>query len=121
MNNDIGAKLEGTAQIRRSKCVVYDQRNIVLMRNFCELLNIKNDKRRIGQSLAKDQPCIGFDCCTDLIFCCITVYPDTLNSKLLQCKTEKINRASIDRRAGNNAVSALGKIEDGKQAGCLTA
>ena len=55
MYYDICTVLDGTDQIRSTKCVINYQRQTMLMRNLCDCINVRNVTVRIAQRLQIDR------------------------------------------------------------------
>ena len=53
MSNYIGSPLKRTAVYRRSKCIIYNQRNSVTVRGKSKSFYIKNSQRRIGNRFSE--------------------------------------------------------------------
>ena len=110
MYDDISTEVKRFTENRSCKCVVYDQWNSHCMCNICETLNIKYSQRRVCDCLAKHKLCILFKTGLDLIVRHIFIHVDTFNAKLLQSEREQIDRAAVDFRGTDDAVTSLTDI-----------
>ncbi len=58
MHNNVRAMFNRTNQIRSSKSIVNNQRKSVLVRNFCNSVNVWNVRIRISQSFNINSFCV---------------------------------------------------------------
>ena len=83
MDDDIRAKLNGTAENRSGKSVVYNQRNLMRMGNLGKFFFVKYGYSRIGQRFTENQPGIGANLRGDFIGRSIGIDKSTFNAQTL--------------------------------------
>ena len=67
VNDNICSVLKRADQIRRCKSIVHNQRNLMRMRDRCDLLNIHNVRVRVAERLNVDRSGVLLDCLLHLV------------------------------------------------------
>ena len=121
VDHNICSEFNGTAEDRRGKGVVHDQRDLVGMGDLGELFNVEYCQCRIGNGFAEDQLGVGLYRLRNGFFICQRVYPDALDAEPLQRYAEQVHSAAVNGGNGNNAVAGTAQIQHRQQGSCLSA
>ena len=120
MSYDVRPPFDWTTIYRSRKSVVDNQRNIVVMRRFCEFFNVENSKRRICDGFPENRPCVAFKSRVQFIFRCVGFDERRIDSHFFQCDRNKIERSAVNRGRSDDMASRLAYIENGKKISRLT-
>ena len=111
MSYDIRAEIKGTAVYGGCKGIVYDERNSVRVRRLCELFNIKNCERGVGNSFTENRLSVGAESRVKLFLGAIGINEGEVNAHLLHSYRKEVICAAVDACAGYNVVSNVCDIK----------
>ena len=112
MNNDICAVLNWANQVWGCKCIVDYQRNLMLMSDICQCLDIHYIRVRVTKCLNVKCFCIVLDCC--FYFVNIKrIYKCSLDAVLRKCVLQQVEGTTINIFCCYDMISGLSKIFNG--------
>ena len=120
MGHNICSPLKRTAVHRRGKRIVNNQWHAMVMSSLCPTLNIKDNQRRVCNSLTKDALGIWPKCCVNLLVSCIWRDKRALHTHLFKGDSKQVKGSAINGGKRNKVISGLSNVKDGKEVCCLT-
>ena len=113
VHDDVGAKRERPAQIRRRKRVVDQERNARGMRNFGHRRDIENFQARIADGLGDHQPGLWSDGGAQAVVIA-RLDEGGGDAEPRQRMSQEIDAAAVERSRGDNVVAGAEQRRDGK-------
>src|SRR5690554_1455709 len=104
MENDIRAMLDRAAKIRRCECIVHDEWDTRLMRDFCNSFDINDDTARIRNAFDEDGFRFRADSGLD-VGRVGGVCPINFPAELLEGMAELVDRAAIKLTGSHKTVA----------------
>ena len=111
VDNDVRAVLDGADEIGRAEGVVNDDGKRMLVRNFCDRVDVGNIAVGIAEGLEVNGLRVGLNGCFDLrkIVC---VHKRRRHAEGFECMGEQIIRAAVDGLLADDVVTLLGERFD---------
>ena len=103
--------LDWSYKIRCCKCIINNKRNLMLVRNLCNFLNINNLWVWISQRLDENQLCILLDSALNL-FIIKWIYECCVDTIWYKCMCQQIVGTTIDIFCCNNMITCKCQILD---------
>ena len=113
MHDDVGAVVEGPAQIGRGHGVIDDQRHAGLMRDLRDGLDIDDHAARIGQAFDEDRLHLRRHRRAEILRVG-GIDKDRVPAELLEAARELRNRSAIELAGGQEFVARLHEGEEGQ-------
>ena len=119
MNNDVCAVLDRTNEVWSCEGIIDNQRNLVLMCNFCKCFDIDNIRVRISEGLDVDGFCVLLNGCADLIQI-EYINKCGADSVLRKCVCQQVVGTAVDVLCRYDVVALLRQVDDGVVDGCCS-
>ena len=119
MSDDICTPLERAAVDGRCKSIVHDERNSMGVRSFGKSLNVKDNKRGIGDRLAKNSFGIRLESILKFFIGAVGIDESEINSHLAHSHVEEVESAAVDSGSADDVISACRDVENTEEVGCL--
>jgi len=111
MDDDVGAVLEGAAQVGRGHGVVDDDRHAVLVGNFGQLFEVGDVAQRVADGFAEDSLGLGIDQFLDSGWVVVVGKAD-VDAVLREGMGEQVVGAAVERARRDDVVTSLGNSLD---------
>ena len=119
MNNDVCAVLDRTNEVWSCEGIIDNQRNLVLMCNFCKCFDIYNIGVRISEGLDVDGFCVLLNGCADLIQI-EYINKCGADSVLRKSVRQQVVGTAVDVLCRYDVVALLRQVDDGVVNGCCS-
>ena len=116
----IGAPFKRAAINRSSKCVIDDERDAMAMCYVGKLLYVEHIHSGICDCFAKQGFGVRLESGRNSSLIGIGIDESNVNTQLLHCHAEEVERAAIYLRSTHKVVAGFAYIEDGIEIGCLS-
>ena len=113
IHDDIGAKLDGLAQIRRGERIVDQERQARFMGDFGGTRDIEHLQPRIADGLGDQEPRVGLDGGADAVQIA-RLDERGGNAETRQRMGQEIDRAAIERGGGHDVIARAKQRGDGE-------
>ena len=119
MNNDVCAVLDRTNEVWSCEGIIDNQRNFVLMCNFCKCFDIDNIRVRVSEGLDVDGFCVLLNGCANLIQ---IKYINKCGADAVLRKgvCQQVVGTTVDVLCGYDVVALLRQVDDGVVDGCCS-
>ena len=119
MNNDVCAILDRTNEVWSCEGIIDNQRNLVLMCNFCKCFDIDNIRVRVSEGLDIDGFCVLLNGCANLIQ---IEYINKCGADAVLWKgvCQQVVGTAVDVLCGYDVVALLSQVDDGVVDGCCS-
>ena len=119
MNNDVCAILDRTNEVWSCEGIIDNQRNFVLMCNFCKCFDIDNIRVRVSEGLDVDGFCVLLNSCADLIQI-EYINECGADSVLRKGVCQQVVGTTVDVLCRYDVVALLRQVDDGVVNGCCS-
>ena len=119
MHDDVGAVFQRANQVRRTEGVVNHHRDLVLVGNLGNGLDIRDVGVRVAEGLDQDELGVFLDGAFNF-FEVAGVHEGSLNPERTERMFQEVVRAAVDGALGNHMVTLAGESRDGVSEGCST-
>ena len=119
MNNDVCAVLDRTNEVWSCEGIIDNQRNLVLMCNFCKCFDIDNIRVRISEGLDVDGFCVLLNGCANLIQI-EYINKCGADSVLRKSVRQQVVGTAVDVLCRYDVVALLRQVDDGVVDGCCS-
>ena len=111
--DNICSPCKGSAEDRRRKGVIYNERHPVLMGSFRKFLNIQDLQRGIRNHFSKDQLGVGLKLGLQLLFGNIRIHKSGLDAHIFHRVRNQIIGPAVNGGRRNNMIARIRDIEYG--------
>ena len=111
VHDDVGAELERTDQVRRRDRVVDDQRQVVLVRDARDALDVEDVDLRVADGLGEEQLGVRADRGGPLGRVVLVLDEGDLDAELGERVLEQVVRAAVDRARRDDVVAGARDVE----------
>jgi len=119
MHHDVGTMFNRTNQVRRTEGVVDDQRNLVLVSDFGDSVDIRNIGMRVAESFDKDELRVFLDGGFDALEI-VSVDEGRFDTEVTERVLQQVESTTVNRALDNHVVTTAGKSRDGVSDGSGT-
>ena len=120
VDHDVGAVLDGPAQVRRGHGVVDDQRHAGLMRDGRHLFDVEHVHTRVGDGLAVKGAGLGSDGLAE-VFRIVRLYELHVDAQAAEADIELRVGAAVQGAGGDDLVARSRQAGDGQELRGLSA
>jgi hypothetical protein len=121
VNDDVGAVLEGTDQVRGCDRVVRDQRDTVLVRDVGDASDVEHVRLRVADRLREEQLRVGTDRTAPLVEVVLVLDEGRLDAELRERVLEEVEGTAVDGARRHDVVARLRDVQDREGLGSLSA
>ncbi len=111
MDHDVGAPFDRAAQVRRRERVVDEQRQLVVVRDRCDGLDVEHVSGRVADRLGVERLRVRPDRCPPCIGV-IGIDPRELDVHLAQQVLELVDRPAVERGRRDHMIARLQQCEE---------
>ena len=119
MHHDVGTVFNRANQVRSTEGVVDDQRNLVLVSDFGDSVDIRNVGMRVAESFDEDELRVALDSGFHTLEV-VSVNESRFDTEVTERMLHQVESTAVNRALDNHVVSAAGKSRDGVSDGCGT-
>ena len=119
MHHDIGTVFNRANQIRSTEGVVDHQRNLVLVSDFGDSVDIRNVGMRVAESFDEDELRVALDSGFHTLEV-VSVNESRFDTEVTERMLHQVESTAVNRALDNHVVSAAGKSRDGVSDGSGT-
>lgn len=119
MHHDIGTVFNRANQVRRTEGVVDHQRNLVLVGDFGDGIDIRNVGMRVAECFDKDELRVFLDSGFNSLQV-MGIYEGRFDTEVAERVLQQVESTTVNSALDNHVVSAAGKSRDGVSDGCGT-
>ena len=119
MNHDVGAVFQRTNQVGRSEGVVDDHRNLVLVGDFRNGLDVRDVGIGIAESLDQDKLGVVLDGALDFVQV-VDIHEGGIHAEGAKGVLQQVVGTAIDGALGHHMVAFAGEGRNGVGKGCRT-
>ena len=119
MHHDIGTVFNRANQIRSTEGVVDHQRNLVLVGDFSDGIDIRNVGMRVAESFDKDELRVFLDSGFNSLQV-MGIYEGRFDTEVAERVLQQVESTTVNSALDNHVVSAAGEGGNGVRNGCGT-
>ncbi len=112
MHHDVGTVFNRANQIRSTEGVVDHQRNLVLVSDFGDSVDIRNVGMRVAESFDKDELRVFLDGGFDALEV-VSVDEGRFDTEVTERMLQQVESTTVNRALDNHVVTTAGKSRDG--------
>ena len=119
MHHHVGTVFDGANQVGRTEGVVDDQRDLVLVGDCCDSVDIRDVGMGVAEGLDKDEFRVFLDGGLDALEI-VGIYKRGLDTEGAERVLQQVESTAVNRALDNHVISTAGKSRDGVSDGCST-